>query len=544
MKDEGKPRICFSLLGQVRAHQGDHEIDLGSPQQRAVAAALLLAQGRPLTVNDLVEAVWERPPNSPASVVRTYVWRLRNALEPGHPRSQPWRILRSVAGGYLLDADDDCVDWQAFQRHVGEARARRADGDHTAALLAYGRALALWQGDPLASVPGPLADRERSRIQAQHLDVLEERLHLQVDAGHYAEAITGASALVEHHPLREGLHQVLMHALYRAGRQADALAVYRRVHRILDEELGIAPGPDLRALHARILRADRPAPAPPNPEAARRRTPIPRQLPHAAADFTGRVPQTERVHDALLRHPAHAMPIVLVTGMGGVGKTALVMHSVQSVLAAYPDGQLHTDLRGAGGTPADPGSVLSAFLRALGLADSVIPDELDERAALYRTVLAQRRVLIVLDDAADMEQILPLLPGSPTCAVVVTSRNSLAPLPVSLRVTLRALPDDEALDLFTRLVGSARVAAEPQIARQVLASCGGLPLAIRVIGSRLAARPEWSLARLAERLADERHRLSGIPAGRHAHAAVGGVPAHRRSRRGPLPRRAGPGTEP
>lgn len=357
-------------------------------------------------------------------------------------------------------------------------------------------------------MPDPPADRERSRIRARHLDALEERLHVLVNAGHHAQTVADASAPAEQYPLREGPHRQPVQALCRAGRQADAPAAYRKARRMLNEEPDIAPGPDQEALHAPIPRGDRSASAP--SDAVRRRAPVPRQLPHAAADFTGRVEQTKRIHDTLVRHPARTMPVVLVTGMGGVGKTALVMHGLQAVLASYPDGQLHADLRGAGGAPADPGAVLSAFLRALGRTDSVIPDDLDERAALYRTLLAQRRVLVVLDDAAGMEQVLPLLPASPSCAVVITSRNGLAPLPVSLRLSLGALPDDEALALFTRLVGDARVRAEPQAVRQVLASCAGLPLAVRVIGARLAARPEWNMAELAERLADEQHRLSEL----------------------------------
>ncbi|MCX4903738.1 AfsR/SARP family transcriptional regulator [Streptomyces sp. NBC_00878] len=506
--------VHFSLLGRLRAGRDGREIDLGSPQQRAVAAALLLARGRGVRMSDLVDAVWERPPNSPSAAVRTYIWRLRRALEPGHDGSSgPWRILRSTAGGYLLDVGDDRVDWQVFKRRIGEAGALRAGGDTAAARLLYDSALAMWRETPLAGVPGPLADSERAVMQARHLDVLEARLESLVESGHWSRAAVEAAALVEQHPLREGLHQLLMRSLLHTGRQAEALNAYGRIRGLLAEELGVEPGEGLRSLHAEILRGGRPAVVESTlGSAVHREAPVPRQIPHAIADFTGRTDQTERIRDALLRHSAEAVPIVLVTGMGGAGKTALVMHSVRPTLPAYTDGQLYADLRGADGTPAGTGGVLSAFLRALGEPDASLPEDLQERAALYRSVLAQRRVLIVLDNAADMEQVAPLLPGSPSCAVAITSRNCLATLPVGLRVTLGALPAEEALDLFTRLVGSARVMAEPDAARQVLTACGGLPLAVRVIGSQLAARPEWSMAQLAERLADARHRLSDAEA--------------------------------
>ncbi|MET8828066.1 BTAD domain-containing putative transcriptional regulator [Streptomyces sp. NPDC004610] len=510
--EAGAPGIRFSLLGRLRAHRGAEEIELGAPQQQSVAASLLLADGRSLSMSDLVDAVWERPPNAPASVIRTYVWRLRRALEPEHPRSRPWQVLRSVAGGgYQLHLDDDSVDWRVFRHRLGRARAAHTGGDPVAARRLYDACLALWRDEPLDGVPGPLADRERPVMRSRHLDALEARLELLVAEGHFAEAAADATTLVERHPLREGLRQLLMRALYGAGRQAEALAVYRDAHRLLDTELGVVPGPGLQSLHAEILRAGRPASN--EVGGPHRRTPVPRQIPHAIADFTGRDHEVRRIRDALPGRPSEAreaMPVVLITGMGGIGKTSLVMHSVQPVLSAYPDGQLYADLRGADGSPAEPGAVLASFLRALGEADAFLPQDLGERAALLRSLLAQRRTLVVLDNAADMGQVLPLLPGSPSCGVVITSRDGLAPLPVSLRLSLGALSSEEALRLFTRLVGGGRLAAEAGVARRILAACGGLPLAVRIIGSRLAARPDWSLAQLAERLSDAQHRLSEL----------------------------------
>lgn len=502
------PSVHFSVLGPLRAYRGGAELDLGSPQQRAVAAVLILRHGRAVSLDELVGALWDAPPRRPQAVVRTYIWRLRHLLEPAHAPGEPWQMLQSVPGGYSLRLAEGALDWELFEGRVAEARARSAAGETAAARDLFDTALALWRETTLMGVPGPFADAERSRLEERRLDVVEARLEAMVEVGACAEAATELATHVEAHPLREGLHYLLMMALHHTGRRGEALAAYRRVHRLLAQELGIEPNPRLRELHAEILAAT--APSVRQPEVVSGQERAPRQIPHAAADFTGRAEETERIRRALLRPTTEAMPIVLVTGMGGVGKTALVVHSVQTVLAAYPDGQLYVDLRGADGTPADPGSVLASFLRALGERDPYIPAELSERAALYRSRLAQQRVLIVLDNAAGMEQVIPLLPGSPTCAVAVTSRNGLATLPVSLRVVLGPLPPQEAMGLFTRLVGAARTDAEPHTAHRILTACGGLPLAVRIIGSRLAARPEWPLAALAERLADEQHRLSEL----------------------------------
>ncbi|MFJ6658266.1 BTAD domain-containing putative transcriptional regulator [Streptomyces sp. NPDC091377] len=518
MTATARPELTFFLLGQIRAERQGREIVLGSPQQRAVLAALAVNRRRSVTMSDLVDALWERPPASPTAVMRTYIWRLRQALEPGHDRSRCWQVLRSANGGYLLDVDDDRVDWPVFQRRVAQARALRAGGDPAAAVPVFDSALAMWRDEPLVGVPGPLADRERDVMRAHHLDALEARLHALTEAGRFAEAAAEAAVLADEHPLREDLHEILMRSLHRTGRRADAVAAYHKVHRLLGEELGVGPGPALRSLHTRILQGatgDGSTPPAPDPLEAgtaggglRWRGPVPRQIPRAIADFTGRTTETEQIRRTLLGHHGEAMPIVLVTGTGGTGKTALVMHSVHPLLASYPDGQLYADLQDADGTPADPAAVLSAFLRALGEPDRCIPYDRTERAALFRTVLAQRRTLIVLDNAVSIEQITPLLPGSPTCATVVTSRNSLATLPVSLRIVLDVLPPQEALHLFTRLVGSGRVGAEPESARQVVAACGGLPLALRILAARLTSRPRWTIADLSRRLTDDRLRLT------------------------------------
>jgi DNA-binding SARP family transcriptional activator/predicted negative regulator of RcsB-dependent stress response len=503
-----QPKTHFSLLGRLRARRADQDVALGPPQQRAVLAALLLSPGRPVGEAELVEALWGRPPASAPALLRTYIWRLRQALEPDRAPSRPWQVLATSSGGYLLDVSRACVDWEVYKQRVGEADRVRAAGDPAAALPLYDSALALWNGQPLEGVPGPRADRERGILRNRHLDTMEARLRTLAQAGRFDRAAAEAAVLVERHPRREGPHEVLVESLLRAGRGDEALTACRRAHRVLREELGVGPGAVLRSLHDELRTGGHRAGTDSGvlvPHAS-----VPRQMPHAVADFTGRGTETTHIRDVLTRPSRTEMPVVVITGMGGSGKTTLAMHSVQPVLPHYPDGQLYVDLRGADGTPADTAVVLSLLLRSLGEADALIPDDPGDRAELYRRVLEQRRVLVVLDNAADMAQVLPLLPHSPSCAVVVTSRDSMPSLPVDLRVTLEALPAPDALLLFSRLVGGERVAAEPHAARQVVAVCGGLPLALRIIGSRLAVRPEWSVAQLAERLADEQHRLAEL----------------------------------
>ncbi|MEW2079553.1 BTAD domain-containing putative transcriptional regulator [Streptomyces sp. NPDC013433] len=403
----------------------------------------------------------------------------------------------------MLHVTDDNVDWWVFQQQVSQAGALRAGDSLEAALERYDSALALWRGEPLLMVPGPGAALERDAMYALRLDAWEARLRTLADMGRFEQVTAEAAALVEQHPLREGLHELLIESLYRARRPADAARAYERVTRLLNERLGTAPGAPLRDLYAEIAR--RPGAG---SGAVHQRAAVPRQLPHSVADFTGRAVETARIRRALVPNSSSSAPVVVITGMGGSGKTTLAMHSLQPVLAHYPDGQLYSDLRGADGEPADTGPVLSSLLRSLGQVDDSIPDDLDERAELYRDLMSNRRALIVLDNAADVHQVLPLLPASPSCAVVVTSRDSMATLPVAVRIALGPLPAEEALLLLERLIGGARVEAEPYASRHVLAACGGLPLAIRIIGSRLAARPSWTVAEIADRLADERRRLS------------------------------------
>jgi DNA-binding SARP family transcriptional activator len=528
--------LRFTLLGPVRVWRGDRELTLGPPQRKAVLATLLLRADQVVTASELVDAVWgESAPASVHGVVQTHVSMLRNVLEPDRPRRGQANVLRSVGNGYSLAVGGASYDLSEFEQTLELARRQREEGNARDAVEWYAKALGLWRGEPLSSIPGPGAVIERARLSEIVLGVQEERLELMVALGRHTAAVTELSALTSAHPVRERLRALHMKALSRSGRRADALQVYTDTRRVMVDELGIEPGSELRELHHRLLAVDEPRPAqqPVAPPAAQpSRRPIvpfmtapnfsgplpapvsPAQLPADVADFTGRTALVKRLV-AMLTPRTHrtAPPRALVAGIGGVGKTALAVHAAHQVRQHYPDGQLYVDLRGAGPDAADPLNVLSAFLRAFGVSPNSTPADLDERAAMYRSVLAQRRVLVVLDDAADAAQIQYLLPGSATCAVLVTSRRRLPEMQWDEQAELEGMSREEALTLFSRTIGAERSGQEPEAVAEVVDACGRLPLALRITAAKLVDRPQWTVRSMADKLARERGRLSELRVG-------------------------------
>ncbi|MDN0194041.1 BTAD domain-containing putative transcriptional regulator [Streptomyces sp. S.PNR 29] len=500
--------LRFSVLGPVRAWRGDEPLPSGSPQQRALLAALLLREGRTATAAELIDALWgEEPPSQALAAVRTYASRLRKALDPG--------VLVSESGGYAVRGlRDGALDLTVAQDLATEAEKARNAGDLCHAREVLGRALALWDGEPLAGVPGPYAEAQRVRLEEWRLQLLETRLDMDLEQGCHAEAVSELTALTAAHPLRERLRELLMLALYRSGRQAEALAVYADTRRLLAEELGVDPRPGLRELQQRILQADPGLAEPSAPVAEPAMVPVrPAQLPATVPDFTGRSAFVRELSDLLASAEGRVMAVSALAGIGGVGKTTLAVHVAHQARSVFPDGQLYVDLQGAGSRAAEPETVLGSFLRALGTADSAIPDSLEERAALYRSVLDGRRVLVLLDNARDAAQVRPLLPGTDGCAALVTSRVRMVDLAGAHLVDLDVMSPDEALALFTKIVGEERVTSEKEAALDVVAACGFLPLAIRIAASRLASRRTWTVSVLAAKLADERRRLDELQAG-------------------------------
>ncbi len=501
--------VRFAVLGPVRAWREGQALNMGSPQQRALLAALLLRGGRTATAEELIDALWgEEPPEAAKAALRTYASRLRKTLGA--------ELLVSEAGGYAIRTGPEVLlDLDAAHDLAMRAEKAASGGERARARDLYSAALDQWDGEPLAGVPGPYAETQRTRLAEWRLSLLEPRLDLDLQVGNHAEAVSELTALTAAHPLRERLRELLMLALYRSGRQADALAVYADTRRLLADELGVDPRPELSDLFQRILEADdelihqAEAPTPGSAPVVTR----PAQLPATVADFTGRKPFVAELADQLAQAEGSIMAVSAVAGIGGVGKTTLAIHVAHAAAHHFPDGQLYVDLQGAGSTPADPEAVLGAFLRALGAPDAFIPEGVEERSALFRSLLADRRVLILLDNARGAAQVRPLLAGTAGCAALITSHARLVDLDGARLVDLDVMSPEEAMTLFTRIVGEDRIFLEREAAMDVVAACGFLPLAIRIAASRLSARRTWTVSTLAAKLRDERRRLDELQAG-------------------------------
>ncbi|WP_431680214.1 BTAD domain-containing putative transcriptional regulator [Kitasatospora sp. KL5] len=509
--------LRFQVLGPVQAWRGDQQLTLGSPQQQAVLVALLLNHGRPVSTQDLVDGLWgDRPPPQAVAALRTYISRLRSVIEPNRELRAPAELLVSVSDGYALRIAPESLDLAVFDSRTTRAGAAKTSADSRSAHELLVDALSLWRGRPLSGIPGPYAEAQRSRLAERQITTQEERCAAALDVGLHADTVAELSALAAEHPLRERLRELLMLALYRCGRQAESLGVYADTRKLLIDELGVEPGSALSSMHTRILAAD-PDLMPVQAQADRRASEEaptfipPAQLPADVSDFSGRTKMVGELQDVLRSGTGQAVVVTSLAGIGGVGKTTLAVHVAHSIRSSFPDGQLYVDLRGAGGTPADPAVVLGDFLYTLGATE--VPDSVEQRAALYRSILAERRVLILLDNARDARQLLPLIPGVSGSAVLVTSRSRLAEIPGAHLVDVEELTPEEALVLFSAIVGHERVAAEPEAALAVVTSCGFLPLAVRIAAARLASRPRWSVSDLARRLADQRRRLQELQLG-------------------------------
>jgi DNA-binding SARP family transcriptional activator/Flp pilus assembly protein TadD len=495
-------------------------------KQRVVLAALLLNANRLVPLDELTEALWgPRPPASARATMQNYVMRLRKSLGDSRIATQP--------GGYLIGVDPGRLDVSRFETLLGSARAAARDGLWERAADQAGTALALWRGEPLADVESELLVlREGPRLAEVRLQALATRIDADLHLGQAGEVVGELRHLVSAHPLREHFHALLMLALYRDGRQGEALAAYQHARRVLIDELGAEPGTELRELHQRILTADPTLEVSgvAQPAAAGRAPAVPRELPGGIRNFTGREAELA-VLSALLDQAAgeDARPTVVISAIGGtagVGKTALALQWAHQMADRFPDGQLYVNLRGY--DPAQPmtaADALAGFLRALGVAGPDIPAEEDERAARYRSLLAGKRLLVVLDNAGEVGQVRPLLPGTPGCAVVVTSRDALAGLIArdgAQRLDLDLLPLADAVSLLRALIGR-RVHADPPAAAVLAARCCRLPLALRVAAELAAARPQTPLAGLAAELASQQQRLDVLDIGGDPRTAVRAV---------------------
>jgi DNA-binding SARP family transcriptional activator len=483
----------FGLLGPLSVSRGGAVVPVRRGSQRTVLARLLLGANRAVSVDAIAEALWgSKPPPSATVTIRNYVKRLRQALADGRER------ITAQPRGYMIRVAAEELDVFRFEALLDTARtAARAAAWEQAAVHARA-ALSLWRGEPLADVESAtLALRDVPRLAELRWQVLETRIDADLRLGAHAEVIAELRQLAVTHPLREQVHSFLMLALYRCGRKGEALAAYEHARKVLAVELGAAPGSPLQTLHQQILMG---APELLAPEPALAVF----QLPAAPADFTGRQADCATVLDTLGQ--SDGVPVVVISGQPGIGKTALALYAAHKVRDRFPDGQLWVQLSGTSAQPRDPGEALGQLLRAAGLPGP-IPNGQTERAAAFRSRIAGRRLLILADDAASAEQIAPLLPGTPGCAMVVTSRMRLEGLAAARLLPLNVLTRAESVGLLARILGPARVAADPVGVDELADACGELPLALRIAGAKLAARPTWPVSALTRRLTAPRGRL-------------------------------------
>lgn len=501
----------FRILGPLEVRAGEGWAKIGAAKQRSVLATLLLRPGQPVPTDVLIDELWGgKPPAKAANLVSVYVHHLRKTI--GDSGAQ---VLVTRPPGYQVVLGPGELDADRFAALVAEGRQALASGGANQAVDLLTGALGLWRGGALADVfATPLVAAEADRLEASRLEALELRAQANLACGRFAEVLPEVRRLLADHPLQEKLWALQMRALYGAGRQAEALEIYEQARNKIADELGVDPGAELRQLYHQILNAEDVQAV--VPAAGTAPATVPAQLPADIPDFTGRSGQVEELHALLAGAGGDDSPgavrVVLVVGPGGQGKTTLAVHAAHLLRGEFPDGQLYASLLGAT-QPVDPAEVLARFLRDLGADPARIPLDAEERAALYRTRLDGRRVLVVLDDARGIEQVRPLLPGSASCAVLITARSWLPELAGGAVLDLDVLSGDEARALFTKIVGVKRVDAEPGAAAEVLTACAGLPLAIRIAGARLATRGNWSIRTLAARLSDERHRLDELQVG-------------------------------
>jgi DNA-binding SARP family transcriptional activator len=501
--------VQFRVLGPFETRASDGQlVQLGAEKHRILLAALLLSANRWLDTDRLVEALWaDRPPRSAASALRTYVSALRGLLRLG--TDTPTRLV-ARRGAYQIRIAADDLDLAVFEELAAGGLKALADGDPAAAANRLHRATALWRGRALEDVPLEAGfGGELSRLEELRLTVLEAWIEARLALGQHADVVAELRAPVAAQPLRERLQGLWLTALYRCGQQAEALAAYRGLRERLVAELGIEPSPPLQRLHRQMLSAD-PGLHPPEPPPAGA---VPRQLPPDVAWFTGREPELAWLSGLWRPERRGAGPVLAaIDGVAGVGKSALAVHAAHRLAEHFPDGNLYANLAGATGAPVPPLVVLVAFLRALGTSDRDVAS-LDEAAAWFRALTARQRLLVVLDNARDAAQVQPLLPAGPGCVVLCTSRRVLSTLDGLDPVHLDVLSPDHAVTLIARVAGESRVVADRPAAQEVARLCGYLPLALRIAGARLTARPSWPIGALRDRLADAQRRLDELQVG-------------------------------
>ncbi|WP_230196570.1 AfsR/SARP family transcriptional regulator [Streptomyces coriariae] len=528
------PEVRFAVLGTVRVWRDGTELHAGPPQQQALLAVLLAGAGRAMSLPQLIGLLWGgAEPASATNVIRRYAGSLRRMIQPDLPRMASGQWLVGGGGGYRIDVDEDSLDLLGFRALYARAREARDEGLIDAAVRLYVDALALWRGPVAAGISAEVRGHPLfTQLDNERLTVAVEAADLALRHGEAGPVLASLQTLADQHRLEEHLHSKLMLALSASGRQAEALNVFHRLRDRLRTELGVEPSAVLSEAQQQVLaKTPPPAPSQARDEAERRSDqpvrrrhgsllPRPAQLPAAPADFVGR----EAEVDSLLRQltagertpPASSTMIInAIGGMAGVGKTTLAIHLAHRVADRYRDGQLYVDLRGfdLNGSAMTPAEAIRGFLENLGVSPQQIPDGLDAQAALYRSFLADRRMLVLLDNARDAEQVRPLLPGSAGCLVLITSRNQLSSLVAAHGahpLALDVMSTESARESLVRRLGADRVDAEPEATQTIISLCGRLPLALSVITARALMNPRLPLGAMAEQLLEAKGSLDAF----------------------------------
>ncbi|MGH3664084.1 MAG: BTAD domain-containing putative transcriptional regulator, partial [Micromonosporaceae bacterium] len=474
---------------------------MNGTKPRMLLATLLLHPNEPVSTDLLTDVLWPTsPPRSAVANLRTYVSTLRTALGGS--------LISARPRGYVIHLGPRHLDLFMFEELTGRASQLSRAGQQEPSLELLEQAIRIWRGPPLADLPSSDAwSAPLRKLAERRLAAIETRLDLLVSLAHHSTAICELRDLLTEDPLRENLWHKLLLALLAAGRRAEALAAYTQLRQVLNDELGIEPSPESQRIHAMILAGED------HPQATFASTFPICQLPADLSDFTGRASELQAVRQAADHAAASTAPtVIVVSGPPGVGKTSLAVHAAHELRRRHPDGQLHVELGGAA-SPLAPEEALAGLLRALGVSAEAIPETLRERAALYRSRLADRKVLLLLDDAASFSQVQPLLPATAGCVTLVTCRARLLELAGGRQIELSELPDRDAMELFSRVAGRDRTTADPQSAGRVASACSGLPLALRIAGAKLAHHHSASLRQLADRLEDESRRLGELRLG-------------------------------
>lgn len=510
------------ILGPLQVIRGTTVATPSAPKLRRVLALFAVNAGTEVRTDQIIEELWEdRPPVSAMTTLQTYVYQLRKLLQlgaeadAGDTGRPQLPALRTSPGGYVLALAPSALDCREFEHLAERGRAQLDAGRREEAAETLRAALQLWRGPALSDVGvGPVLQASAVRLEEIRKSALEQRIEAELALGRHHELISELTGIVSRQPTHEGFQAKLILALYRTGRRSDALQVYQRARTALADELGLAPSPELERLHRAVLVADTVLDAPTGTRAQARgeRMMPPHQLPADTAPIVGRDADLHHLRRVLHAPDRSVPPVVLICGIPGSGKSAFCVHAAHALCTHYPDGQLFAELVDASGAPVAACATLGYWLRAAGVPDELVPDSPEERTRLFRSWTAHRRVLVVLDDATSIDQILPLLPTGAGCAALVACRRRLSGPPITSTAVMEPLGTRDAEAMLTALLDNRRLADDPDAVRELIEICTGSPLALRTAATKLALRPHWPIRRLVARIHPECHRVPVLPA--------------------------------